>query len=91
MEFSDLLDRARTPAEQAELYTIQMVLCITQSRQEEAIELGFKGLALLGVVLPLHPTDADVLADLHRITLSLETHGIIRAMRLMLMWPMERF
>ena len=75
-EFSELLDRARTPAEQAELYTIQMVLCITQGRQEEAIELGFKGLALLGVVLPLHPTDADVLADLHRITLSLETHGI---------------
>lgn len=75
-EFRDLLDRARTPAERAELYTIQMVLCITQSRQEEAIELGFKGLALLGVVLPLHPTEADVLADLHRITLSLETHGI---------------
>ena len=76
-EFSELLDRARTPAEQAELYTIQMVLCITQSRQQEAIDLGLKGLALLGVVLPIHPTDRDVLADLDRITLSLEAHGIV--------------
>ena len=75
-EFRDLLSRARTPGEQAELYAIQMVLCITQSRQQEAIALGLKGLALLGIVLPMHPTETDVLADLHRITLSLETHGI---------------
>ena len=77
MEFSDLLDRARTPAEQAELHSIQMVLCITRGRQLEAIELGLKGLALLGVVLPRHPMERDVLAGLDRITLSLETHGIV--------------
>jgi predicted ATPase/signal transduction histidine kinase len=74
--FSDLLDRARTPTDQAELYTIQMVLCITQSRQCDAIELGRKGLDLLGIRLPIAPTDADVLVALHCITQTLETHGI---------------
>jgi predicted ATPase/signal transduction histidine kinase len=76
-EFRHLLDRARTPAEQVELYTIQMVLCITQSRQIEAIDLGRTGLALLGIHLPIQPTDADVLADLQCLAVGLEAHGIV--------------
>ncbi len=74
--FSDLLDRARTTTDQAELYTIQMVLCITQSRQRDAIDLGRKGLAFLGITLPIAPTEADVLIALDCIRQTLETHGI---------------
>ena len=58
--FNDLLDRARTAPEKAEIHTIQMVLCITQSRQDEAIALGLKGLALLGIDLPTNPSPEAV-------------------------------
>lgn len=76
-EFEILLERSQQPETRAELYTIQMVLCLTHGQQQEAVVLGLRGLALLGVELPYPMPETAAAIALAQVKATLQAKGVV--------------
>ncbi|MBO9723320.1 MAG: AAA family ATPase [Novosphingobium sp.] len=57
-----LLDRAESACDRAEAYRLRANILTLQSDYEGAIRAGLAGLALLGIVLERHPSEAELRA-----------------------------
>ncbi|WP_165848135.1 trifunctional serine/threonine-protein kinase/ATP-binding protein/sensor histidine kinase [Paraburkholderia lacunae] len=62
IEIDELLARTSTPADRAEAHRLKAALLTVESEYERAVDIALAGLALLGVDLPAHPTEADLTA-----------------------------
>lgn len=66
-----MLQRARTPLEQAQILEMQLVHCTTMKKVPMAIEKGLEGLACLGLKFARTPNMPTVLRELAAVRLSL--------------------
>ena len=57
----ELLNKAKSQVDKANVYYVQMLAYITQGKIDESIEIGTVALEVLGVDLPLSPTKWQVL------------------------------
>ncbi|NEU73484.1 AAA family ATPase [Hassallia byssoidea VB512170] len=67
-----VLQQAKNLLDKAKVYEIQIVACIVQSQQLEAIKIGLSILKLLGIELPDKPLESDVTQALEEVTTSLQ-------------------
>jgi predicted ATPase/class 3 adenylate cyclase/GAF domain-containing protein len=60
----DLLRKARTRLEKAQVFAMQLTQLTYCDRMEEAIEAGLRGLRLLGIRVGAHPATATIVKEL---------------------------
>ncbi len=58
--FDMIIEKATSDLDKAQVYTIKMVLYTSLGKLQEVIEAGLEGLALLGLHLPLSPTQEEI-------------------------------
>ncbi|MCA9718477.1 MAG: AAA family ATPase [Myxococcales bacterium] len=74
--FTGLIARVRTRAERGNILAMQANLAASQARHQEGIELGVRGLALMGIEIPITPGPEVIPAAIGRVIASLQRHEI---------------
>jgi predicted ATPase/signal transduction histidine kinase len=72
----EVLRRARTNVDRAEVYRVKIDLHVTKSENREAVESALECLRLFGVEMSLHPTRADVIEEYDKIRIEMTDRRI---------------
>jgi len=75
-QFLELLPHASGPIEEAAVCRMLAEICTLQWQPNAAVDWNFKGLVLLGLEMPRHPTDEQVLVEYEKIWESIGTRSI---------------
>ncbi|MCU0846471.1 MAG: trifunctional serine/threonine-protein kinase/ATP-binding protein/SpoIIE family protein phosphatase [Spirochaetes bacterium] len=74
--FMIILDNARTDTEKASVYNIMVVLYTTKGKMREAVDLGLKGLKILGIKLSMKPSKLSLLLEIIKSKIYIKKIGI---------------
>ncbi len=65
--FDLIVEKATSNLDKAEVYTIKMMLYTSLGKLQEVIEAGLEGLSLLGLRLPLTPTQEEIDREIEQV------------------------